>query len=319
MAASFILPMDMRIVFMGTPDFAVPSLAALLGVGHEIVAVVTAPDRPAGRGRQPRPSAVKQFAVENNLKVLQPEKLKDPDFLQELKDLNPELAVVVAFRMLPEAVWSIPSIGTFNLHASMLPDYRGSAPINWVIMNGETETGLTTFFIDKKIDTGNILLQQPVTIPGHWTAGDLHDVMMEMGADLVVETARQIESGEVEGKPQDHSKYKNPAPKIFPEDCRVDWTRTTRELYNHVRGLSPYPAAWTTLEGKKVKLFLSELVVNSVIDAPAGSILTNGKNALLVRCGDGMLKITEIQIEGKKRMDISSFLAGYKDPLIKFE
>ncbi|MEM8892045.1 MAG: methionyl-tRNA formyltransferase, partial [Bacteroidota bacterium] len=249
----------MRIIFMGTPEFSVPSLDILHKNGHEVVAVVTAQDKPAGRGRKIRKSAVKLYAEEEGLKVLQPGKLRDPQFIEALTELNPELMVVVAFRMLPEMVWSIPSIGTFNLHASLLPDYRGAAPINWAIINGEEKTGATTFFIDKKIDTGNLLLQREINIPEDWTAGDLHDDLMVKGAELVLETVQALEAGTVEAKAQDDSLFKNHAPKIFKEDCRIDWNQEAYKVNNFIRGLSPYPTSWTKLGEKVLKVYKAEI------------------------------------------------------------
>lgn len=304
----------MRIVFMGTPEFAIPSLRTLVAQGHEVVAVVTAPDRPSGRGQQLTPSPVKEFAVAHGLRVLQPEKLKDPAFLEALAATRPELAVVVAFRMLPEVVWAIPTRGTLNLHAALLPDYRGAAPLNWAIINGETKTGATTFFIDQQIDTGAILLQTEVDIPHDWTAGDLHDAMMERGAALVGETVQAIAADKVQPQPQDEKAFLHPAPKIFKEDCRIDWSRPAATLYNFVRGLSPYPTAWTTLNGKNLKIFkVSEGDQN--IDGPAGSLLLTSKNELWVQCGAGALRIDMLQIEGKKKMETAAFLLGHREEL----
>ncbi len=229
----------MRIVFMGTPDFAVPSLDILVKAGYEIGAVVTVPDKPAGRGQKLRPSPIKAYAESASLPILQPVKLRDPAFIQALQDLQPDLMVVVAFRMLPEMVWSIPRIGTFNLHASLLPDYRGAAPINWVIINGETRTGATTFFIDKQIDTGNMLLKTALDIPLDWTAGDLHDALMVQGAELVLETVKGIAAGQLEAKPQDDSLFQHHAPKIFKENCQINWAQPAQQVYNFIRGLSP--------------------------------------------------------------------------------
>ena len=302
----------MRIVFMGTPDFAIPSLAKLHQAGYEIVAVVTAPDKPSGRGLKLRPSPIKQFATEHDLPVLQPVKLRDPAFLDALKAAKPDLMVVVAFRMLPKLVWEIPTIGTFNLHASSLPDYRGAAPINWVVINGETQTGATTFFIDKQIDTGNILLQTTLAIPYEWTAGDLHDKLMEKGAELVLETVQQLEAGIVAAKPQDDSLYKHKAPKIFKEDCEIDWTRPAETLYNFIRGLSPYPTAWTTFDQKQLKVFRAFVTEGPSGLAPGTFAKTEDGLGLIVACGDGWLHIMELQLAGKKRMKTSDFLRGYK-------
>jgi methionyl-tRNA formyltransferase len=308
----------MRIVFMGTPEFAIPSLKALVEHGYEIVAVVTAPDRPSGRGQQPTPSPVKEYALSHNLMILQPEKLSDPGFRERLESLKPELGVVVAFRMLPRSVWSLPSKGTLNLHAALLPDYRGAAPINWAVINGETRTGATTFFIDQQIDTGAILLKTEVEIPHDWTAGDLHDVLMYQGADLVLETVMAIEDGTVTPKPQEEAAFVHPAPKIFKEDCRIDWSRPAAEIYNFVRGLSPYPTAWTTLNGKTLKVFRVHEMTGEVAGPPA-SIHITPKGEFCIQCGTGSLRIDELQLEGKKRMETSAFLLGYKEKLSHVE
>ncbi|MGZ3927285.1 MAG: methionyl-tRNA formyltransferase, partial [Mucilaginibacter sp.] len=248
----------MRIVFMGTPEFAVTSLDALIKAGSEIVGVVTAPDKPAGRGQKLNVSAVKQYALDNNLRVLQPEKLKNEEFLEELRSLNADLQVVVAFRMLPEAVWNMPSKGTINLHASLLPQYRGAAPINWVLINGEKESGVTTFFLKHEIDTGDILFTEKVTLTGHETAGELHDRLMYKGAGLLVKTVKGVESGRYSEHPQAElstgTELKN-APKIFKEDCKIDWNQPAEKVYNLIRGLSPYPTAFTILNEKILKVF----------------------------------------------------------------
>lgn len=295
---------------MGTPEFSVPSLDILHKNGHEVVAVVTAEDKPAGRGRKIRKSAIKQYAEQEELKVLQPGKLRDPEFIAALSELKPELMVVVAFRMLPEMVWSIPSIGTFNLHASLLPDYRGAAPINWAIINGEEKTGATTFFIDKKIDTGNLLLQREIDIPEDWTAGDLHDELMVKGAELVLETVQALEAGTVEAKAQDDSLFKNHAPKIFKEDCRIDWNQEAYKVYNFIRGLSPYPTSWTKLGEKVLKIYKAEIAHLHGGNLP-GSIHVQ-EDKLFISCADGLLEIKELQLEGKKRMKTEDFLRGYK-------
>ncbi len=309
----------MRIIFMGTPEFAVPSLQILhQSEAHQVVGVVTAPDRPAGRGRKLRASAIKEYAVSQEIPVLQPEKLRNPEFISELEALQPDLMVVVAFRMLPKVVWGMPSIGTFNLHASLLPDYRGAAPINWVIMNGETETGLTTFMIDDKIDTGSILLQEKTEIPSDWTAGDLHDKLMEMGAELVLKTVEGLDAKQLEAKPQDDKLYRNPAPKIHKEDCRINWEASTVEVYNHIRGLSPYPAAWTTLEGLNCKI-LQVSMTEDKRSAQPGSIKGADNEQILVACKDGWLQINQLQLAGKKRMATADFLRGYKEELSRFE
>lgn len=309
----------MRIVFMGTPDFSVPCLDKILQAGYEVTAVVTAPDRPSGRGRRLRPSPVKQYALEHGLTVLQPEKLRDPEFHAQLEIAAPDLMVVVAFRMLPEVVWSMPTIGTFNLHASLLPDYRGAAPINWAIINGETKSGATTFMIDKKIDTGNLMLQQEVEIPADWTAGDLHDSLMIMGADLVLKTVKGLEAGTLEARPQDESLYKNKAPKIFKEDCEISWDQPARTVYNLIRGLSPYPAAWTAYGEQSVKIFLSQRTQEPTTGTEAGTVrISDDRSQLFVACADEWLEIVSLQMPGKKRMPTADFLRGFKDELTSF-
>jgi len=298
----------MRIIFMGTPDFAVPSLDILLDRGHEVVAVVTAPDRPAGRGKKLRPSPVKLAAEKHELRVLQPEKLRDPAFVQTLQELAPDLMVVVAFRMLPEVVWSIPQLGTFNLHASLLPDYRGAAPINWVLINGETRTGVTTFLIDRQIDTGNLLLSRAIDVPDTWTAGDLHDRLMVMGAELVAETVDGLGQRTLAPQPQDESQALHPAPKIFKDDCRIDWQQSTQAIHNFVRGLSPFPTAWTTLEGELFKVYRAEPGEGDATDAP-GTLRVQDEQ-LLVATEDGWLRLLEVQVPGKKRMSADDYLRG---------
>jgi methionyl-tRNA formyltransferase len=311
----------MRILFMGTPNFAVASLDALVKDGQDVIAVVTSPDKPAGRGRELQASAVKKYALEKNLTILQPEKLKSPDFLAELRELDPELIVVVAFRMLPEEVWAYPPMGTINLHASLLPQYRGAAPINRVIMNGETETGITTFFIEKEIDTGKIIMQEPVEITPQDTAGTLHDRIMVKGARLLRLTVRAIREGNVEGRSQ--SELLKPgeeiktAPKIFKEDCRIQWNWKVQQVYDHVRGLSPYPAAWTTLvstEGREynLKVYSTGKLERETI-FPPGTLMTDGKSRFQIVCNNGIILLTEVQMEGKKRMKIEDFMRGLKD------
>ncbi len=308
----------MRVVFMGTPEFAIPSLRVLADHGLDVVGVVTAPDRPSGRGQQLTPSPVKEYALQRGIPVLQPEKLKDPAFLEAFAALRPDLAVVVAFRMLPEVVWAMPTRGTLNLHAALLPDYRGAAPLNWAVINGETKTGATTFFIDQQIDTGGILLKTEVEIPHDWSAGDLHDVMMERGAELVLETVLAIQAGTVQPQPQDEGAFLHPAPKIFKEDCRIDWQRPAADLYNFVRGLSPYPTAWTTLGGKVLKIF-KVTEGEQTIEGKPGTLFLSGKNELWVQCGDGSLRIDSLQLEGKKRMETAAFLLGHREELAYVE
>jgi methionyl-tRNA formyltransferase len=304
----------MRIVFMGTPEFAVASLDALMEAGCDIVAVVTAPDKPAGRGQKLGESAVKQYAVENGLKVLQPEKLKSPEFIEDLKALQADLQVVVAFRMLPEVVWNMPPRGTLNLHASLLPQYRGAAPINWSIINGEKESGVTTFFLKHEIDTGDILFTEKVTLTGHETAGELHDRLMNKGAGLIVKTVKGIESGRYNEHPQSQLmagvELKH-APKIFKEDCLIDWNNPAETVYNRIRGLSPSPTAYTMLNGKVLKLFRANFEITKPGIKP-GEIITDQKSYLKVAATDGFISLTEVQLEGKKGLGIEEFLRGNK-------
>ncbi|WP_185216412.1 methionyl-tRNA formyltransferase [Sphingobacterium mizutaii] len=304
----------MRIIFMGTPDFAVASLKALIDAGEEVVAVVTGPDKPAGRGQKIHESAVKQFAVSQNIPVLQPQKLKDPTFLEELKSYRANLQVVVAFRMLPELVWNMPEKGTINVHASLLPNYRGAAPINHAIINGEKSSGVTTFLLQHEIDTGNILYSTEVPISDTDNAGDLHDKLMVAGAELLIKTVNAIKTGNINPIPQDdlgeNSELKH-APKIFKEDCLIDWNKSTEEVYNLIRGLSPYPAAFTHLDGKVLKIYSAEKEITGHKGLP-GSYLSDGKTSLKFATGDGYLKLTEVQIEGKKRMLVSDFLRGFR-------
>ena len=300
-----------RIVFMVTPEFAVPSLDALVKAGCNIVGVVTAPDKPAGRGMQLTQSAVKQYAVEHNLKVLQPVKLKDPDFIAELASLQADLQVVVAFRMLPEIVWNMPSKGTINLHGSLLPQYRGAAPINWAVINGEKETGVTTFKLQHAIDTGDIMMQERFAIGENETAGEVHDRMKLIGADLLVKTVQAIEEGTATEIPQPaQTGDLKHAPKIFTETCQINFNDTVEAVHNLVRGLAPFPAAFTTLNNKKLKVFAvtKELTAHQQVN---GHYETDGKSFLKFACADGYVHVQDIQLEGKKRMDIRSFLAGY--------
>ncbi|GGB30545.1 methionyl-tRNA formyltransferase [Mucilaginibacter rubeus] len=299
---------------MGTPQFAVASLDALIKAGSDIVAVVTAPDKPAGRGQKVSESAVKQYAVANGLKVLQPEKLKNEDFIAELKALKADLQVVVAFRMLPEAVWNMPAKGTINLHASLLPQYRGAAPINWALINGEKESGVTTFFLKHDIDTGNILFTEKITLTGHEDAGELHDRLMNKGAGLLVKTVKAVESGRYNEHPQSQlaegTELKH-APKIFKDDCRIDWTQPALSIYNKIRGLSPVPTAYTELNGKSLKVYASEYQLSEPAIQPGG-FLTDNKTYLKFAAKDGFVLLKDIQLEGKKRMGIEDFLRGVK-------
>ncbi|MDZ4845053.1 MAG: methionyl-tRNA formyltransferase [Chitinophagales bacterium] len=298
----------MRIVFMGSPDFAVPSLEILVKNGFDVVGVITAPDKPAGRGLHITQSAVKQFAVANNLNALQPVKLKDPQFLDELKSLKPDLQVVVAFRMLPEAVWGLPKLGTINLHGSLLPDYRGAAPINWAIINSEPETGVTTFFIEKEIDTGKIIFQEKIPISMDETAGELHDRMMHLGAALILKTVQAIEKEEAPALKQSQTISSKVAPKLTREGCQINWQQSAVEVFNFIRGLSPHPGAWTMLDGKVFKIYRATKFFKTP-DMPAGTFLFSEKD-LKITTPDGFIIPKEVQLEGKKRMSIEEFLRG---------
>lgn len=315
-------PKEIRIVFMGTPDFAVESLKALVENGYKVVGVITAPDKPAGRGRQLSESAVKQYAVQQSLHVLQPEKLKNPEFISELESLKADMQIVVAFRMLPEIVWSMPPMGTFNLHGSLLPQYRGAAPLNWAVINGETETGVTTFLLSHEIDTGKIMFQEKIGIAENDTVGDLHDRLMVIGANLVVKTVEALASGEVEAIDQenliDNQDRIKHAPKIFKDDCRIDWTKDTESVRNLIRGLSPYPTAWTELEHpEKQEIITAKIFAasrdNGSLPAAPGTLQTDGKKFLKIACPDGWLFITDIQLSGKKRMKTDELLRGFHD------
>lgn len=311
----------MRIIFMGTPDFAVESLKVLFEHGYDIAGVVTMPDKPAGRGQKIRFSAVKQYALEHNLPLLQPEKLKDEVFLQKLRDLQADLQIVVAFRMLPEEVWGMPSLGTFNLHASLLPQYRGAAPINWAIINGEELTGLTTFFLTHEIDTGKIILQEQIAIGNEDNAGTLHDKLMVMGAQMVKKTVDLIAGGKVDAVEQSAFLTDNimlkPAPKLFKENCRIDFSKSVHEVHNQVRGLSPYPGAWTEilLPGRSEPMICKVFTTEKEYEKHhfmVGSVHTDGKKYLKIALKDGFIKLTEIQAPGKKRMETDAFLRGMK-------
>ena len=309
---------DLRLVFMGTPDFAVASLKALLENGYQVVGVVTAPDKPAGRGQKMQQSAVKCFALENQLTLLQPEKLKEESFLDALRALKADLQIIVAFRMLPEVVWKMPTLGTFNLHGSLLPRYRGAAPLNWAILNGDSESGVTTFLLKQEIDTGNILFFESVPITEDETVGELHDQLMEIGAALVLKTVDALAEGNVVPLSQDRLEIdplRLHAPKIFKEDCRIDWNLETIRNHNKVRGLSPYPTAWTELAapskeniGLKIFRTLPEICPHTF--AP-GTILSDQRKQLKIACSDGYLSVIELQLAGKKRMGIEEFLRGF--------
>ncbi len=294
---------------MGTPEFAVPSLQTLVEAGQKVVAVITAPDKPKGRGQKLAMSPVKEYAVSQDIPVLQPTNLKNPEFIEELRSYEADLQVVVAFRMLPEVVWSMPTEGTFNLHASLLPQYRGAAPINWAIINGEKETGATTFMLKHEIDTGSIMYQIKEPIHPEDNVGTVYERLMHNGAKLVLKTVEKISEGNYDLQPQDESTELKHAPKIFKETCEIHWDKTTEEIHNLVRGLSPYPAAWTTLQDKTMKVYQTEIVEEEV---PTGTFKTDGKNYLYFGTADGTLSILDLQLQGKKRMKITDFLRGYK-------
>lgn len=305
---------SLRIVFMGTPEFAVASLNALVEAGCNIVAVITAPDKPAGRGMKLTESAVKKYAVENGLKVLQPEKLKNPEFLAALKLLNADLQIVVAFRMLPEAVWNMPPMGTVNVHGSLLPQYRGAAPINWAVINGEKETGVTTFKLKHEIDTGDILLQESLPIGEDETAGEVHDRMKEIGAKVLVETVKGLAENRIAEQPQTLNLQPSTlhhAPKIHTDTCIIHWDRPVETVHNLIRGLSPYPGAFTTLNEKILKVFRSKKEI-TYPKSTEGDYETDGRTYLKFACTDGYLHLLEVQLEGKKRMSIDDFLKGYR-------
>ncbi|CAM1348813.1 methionyl-tRNA formyltransferase [Tenacibaculum ascidiaceicola] len=304
---------DLRIVFMGTPDFAATILQHLVENDYNVVGVITAADKPAGRGRKLNQSAVKKYALSQNLPILQPKNLKSEEFQEDLKKWNANLQVVVAFRMLPKSVWAMPEFGTFNLHASLLPEYRGAAPINWAIINGETKTGVTTFFIDDKIDTGEIILQSEVTIEEDEIVGELHDRLMRLGAKLVAETLDLIAKGDVTTTKQPELEEKS-APKLYPRNCKIDWSKSLNDIYNHIRGLNPYPAAWTTIVNGEDELSAKIYGVSkepSSHNHDIGTIVTS-KKELKVAVTDGYLNIHQIKISGKKLMDAQSLLNGYQ-------
>lgn len=313
---------DLRIVFMGTPDFAVESLRVLVENNYNVVGVITMPDKPAGRGHKIQYSAVKIYAESQSIPLLQPEKLKDEDFISALREWNADLQIVVAFRMLPEVVWNMPRLGTFNLHASLLPQYRGAAPINWAIMNGDKETGATTFFLTHEIDTGKIILQEKLPIGDSDNVGKIHDELMVMGGQLVKRTVDLLLEGKTDAIPQEQffkdEKELKPAPKIFKETCRIDWSRPAKDIYNHIRGLSPYPVAWTELkaEGKEsvsVKIY-GATVDNTISNLPSGTIITDNKTYIKVSGIDGVINITNLQLPGKKALNTEDLLRGYKFP-----
>ena len=309
---------SIRIIYMGTPDFAVESLRALVEGGYNVVAVVTMPDKPAGRGHQLQFSAVKQYALSVGLPILQPERLKDEAFLDELRSYQADPQIVVAFRMLPEVVWNMPRLGTFNLHASLLPQYRGAAPINWAVMNGDTETGATTFMLQHEIDTGNIILQERIPIADDENVGSVHDRLMTMGADLVTRTVDTIIACENNAQPlpttpQDNSIQLRPAPKIFKDTCAIDFSRTAQQIRNHVRGLSPYPAAWIC--EMPAEHPLEEILKGAKVYKVAVTQHAEQKNHIIIPCADGYVDLLELQLPGKKRMDAAALLNGLKNSL----
>ena len=304
---------DLRIVFMGTPDFAVCSLKKLVEEGYNVVGVITAPDKPAGRGQKIHESAIKQYAKTQKLTILQPSNLKNEEFLNELRTLNANLQIVVAFRMLPKAVWQMPEFGTFNLHASLLPDYRGAAPINWAIINGETKTGVSTFFIDEKIDTGEMILQEEVDILPTENAGDLHDKLMTVGSKLVIKTVKLIESASVKTTPQPENRDIKTAYKLNKNNCKIDWNEDSQTIYNKVRGLSPYPAAWSTLlnDGDELPVKIYEVDKEDSSHSYSAGTIISGKHEVKVAVKNGYINLKEIQLPGKRKMDIKSLLNGY--------
>lgn len=304
---------QLRLVFMGTPDFAVPSLKQLHESGYLIAAVVTAPDKPAGRGQKLKESAVKKYARSQGFPILQPDNLKDPGSQQALADLQPDLQVVVAFRKLPQAVWQLPPHGTFNLHASLLPDYRGAAPIHWALINGEPQTGVTTFFMNDRIDAGTLIQQEAVTIAEDETAGSLHDKLMERGADLVKQTVDAVAGGTATPQPQPEVTAPKRAPKINKETCQINWAWPLRDSYNFIRGLSPYPGAYTYFQGQQLKIFWAEPQAEAH-DYPAGRIFTNHRDQLSVAVPGGYLFLKQLQIAGRQRMTVAEFLNGFTIP-----
>ena len=299
---------------MGTPEFAVASLDALVKAGCNIVAVITAPDKPAGRGLKLTSSAVKQYAVDHNLNILQPEKLKNPDFIGALQNLKADLQVVVAFRMLPEIVWNMPPMGTINVHGSLLPQYRGAAPINWAVINGDEQTGVTTFKLKHEIDTGDILLQASMPITENETAGEVHDKMKELGAEILVKTIKEIATNSLQEKPQ--MVYSSTtdlchAPKIFTETCKIDFTKKVNEVHNLIRGLSPFPGAFTHVHDKLLKIYLSTKEITIPKNEP-GTLISDGTSFIKFACSNGYIHVLQLQLEGKKKMNVVDFLRGNK-------
>jgi methionyl-tRNA formyltransferase len=303
---------SLRIIFMGTPEFAVPALEKLVDAGWNVIAVITAPDKPQGRGQKLVGSPVKEAAERLDIPVLQPTNLKDPGFQQELKELAADLQIVVAFRMLPEAVWNMPPLGTFNLHASLLPNFRGAAPINWALIQGEKVTGVTTFFLQHEIDTGNILFQEKVTILPEDNLGSLYEKLMNLGANLVVQTVVAIANKDIHPLPQDEALAIHSAPKIFKETGKIDWITSATSIHNLIRGLSPYPGAWTELQGKSCKIFASTHLEGKLSGKAPGEWTSDFKTYLHFQCGQGILVVQELQLEGKKRMKVDELLRGWK-------
>jgi methionyl-tRNA formyltransferase len=303
---------ELRIVFMGTPDFAVPTLQALVEHNYNVVAVVTAPDKPAGRGQKIQQSPVKEYAVSQGIPVLQPTNLKSEAFLEELRNYQANLQIIVAFRMLPEVVWAMPELGTFNIHGSLLPNYRGAAPINWAIINGEKETGVTSFFLKHEIDTGDLIFQDRLPILEEDDFGTMYEKLKYKGAELAVRTVQAIERGEVQPQPQQTTAETKHAPKIFKETCEINWNQPAHQVRDFIRGLSPYPAAWTRFDGKTFKIFKTEVLENSVYTLEPGLIKTDNKTYLHVQTAAGALSILNLQMEGKKRMPVQDLLRGYK-------
>lgn len=308
------MPQELRIIFMGTPNFAVPTLQKLVEHKYRVVAVITAPDKPAGRGLKLLPSAVKEYAVLHNIPVLQPANLKSEDFLAELRSYRANLQIIVAFRMLPEAVWSMPAMGTFNIHGSLLPQYRGAAPINWALINGEKETGVTSFFLRHQIDTGDILLQSKIAIAEDDDFGSLYEKLKHLGADVAIKTVQAIETDTVEPQPQPQTSELKEAPKLFKETCEINWQQPAEQIKNFIRGLSPIPGAWTKVNDKIVKIYRAQVLpaVENTEQQEPGTFRTDNKTFLHFFTGQGILNITDLQLEGKKRMRTDELLRGYK-------
>jgi methionyl-tRNA formyltransferase len=302
---------DLRIVFMGTPDFAVPTLQALVEHNYNVVAVITAPDKPAGRGQKLHQSPVKEYAVAQSIPVLQPTNLKAEAFLKELRSYKANLQIIVAFRMLPEVVWAMPELGSFNIHGSLLPQYRGAAPINWAIINGEKETGVTSFFLKHEIDTGDLIFQERVPILEEDDFGSVYEKLKYEGAKLALRTVQAIEHGEVQPQPQVTSAEIKHAPKIYKETCEINWNQPARQVRNFIRGLSPYPAAWARLNGKTFKIFKTEALESTAYDVAPGHIQTDNKTYLHVQTAAGAISVLDLQMEGKKRMPVQDLLRGY--------